>query len=234
MENNVYLQRLNGITIMRNICVRARPCWDRTLRTCFRFECKTATDSSDEWVYKFISQYQNVCVRKEQKMSSTVTKKWQCREAVTQLCRPFFLSSLSGGASYSTVLNQKSSFIVPQQCQLYFSCQRWSSCSAGTNWKSSKWNRIGFVQPLCMYNLSVVFSWRCPSLPLSFAHFSVFEKVMVNLVGKVVVSSVLWAWMWITWGLWTNRLCCFERGAEELWEFYQVKFLGLEFSLFGW
>ena len=31
---------------MRNICVRARPCWDRTLRTCFRFECKIATVSA--------------------------------------------------------------------------------------------------------------------------------------------------------------------------------------------
>ena len=31
---------------MRNIFVRARPRWDRTLRTCFRVECKTATASA--------------------------------------------------------------------------------------------------------------------------------------------------------------------------------------------
>ena len=27
-------------------CVRNAPCWDQTLRTCFRFECKTATASA--------------------------------------------------------------------------------------------------------------------------------------------------------------------------------------------
>ena len=36
---------------MRNICERDAACWDQTLRTCFRFECKTATGSAHAWTW---------------------------------------------------------------------------------------------------------------------------------------------------------------------------------------
>ena len=86
---------------MNNICVRDAPCWGPKrvkcivykllLRTCFRFERNTTTDSetcvdvehntaaalcpcadlSNAWHRNFISQYPNVRASKEQKMSST-------------------------------------------------------------------------------------------------------------------------------------------------------------------
>ena len=47
---------------MRNICVRDAPCWDRTLRTCFRFECKTATASARART-RAVSAYTNVALK---------------------------------------------------------------------------------------------------------------------------------------------------------------------------